>query len=107
MQRMPPVFKAMLGSFFGRREGGPDKFCFVSNACFKITQNIHYLAVFDEQVGQYSHHGYEEAKLRDQKSQGHMLAVGVARTQLQAHCSLSRWWLLFSLIIEFVETGCK
>lgn len=70
MPRMPPLFKAMLGSFFGRREGGPDKFCFVSYARFKITQNIHCLVVFGEQVGHCSHHSYEEAKVRDQKAKG-------------------------------------
>lgn len=70
MPRTPPLFKAILGSFFGRREGGPDNFCFVSNARFKITQNIYYLIVFGEQVGHCSHHGYEEAELRDQKAKG-------------------------------------
>lgn len=66
--RVPPLFTAILGSFFGRREGGPDTFCFVSNACFKISQNIHYLVVFGEQVGHCSQHGYEETKVRDQKA---------------------------------------
>lgn len=75
MPRTPPLFKAILGSFFGRREGGSDKFCFVLNACFKITQNIHYLIVFGEQVGRCSHHGYEEAKLRDQKAKGTCLLM--------------------------------